>query len=124
MPNVRVLGTVPRQKMPELYRSMSLLCCTSLYEGFPNTFLEAWSHGLPVVSTVDPDNLIASRRLGMAASNAGEMVAAIRQLAESPASWRELSGNARRYYLANHAVDPVMQRFEQLFLEVAGEIKR
>lgn len=124
VPNVRVLGTVPRQRMPELYRSMSMLCCTSLYEGFPNTFLEAWSHGLPIVSTVDPDNLIASRRLGIAGANAAELAAAIRRLAESPSTWRELSGNARSHYRANHAVDPVMQQFEQLFLDLAGANKR
>ena len=56
--NVTYLGMVGREQMPRLYRSCTLLCCSSEYEGFPNTFLEAWSYGLPVVSTFDPDDLI------------------------------------------------------------------
>lgn len=122
--NVKVHGMVPRHLMPELYRNVSSLCCTSLYEGFPNTFLEAWSHGLPIVSTVDPDNLIATRGLGIAATGEKELVAAIRRLVESPAYWRELSVNARHYFLENHAINPVMQRFEQLFMDVAREKKQ
>ena len=121
--NVKVHGMVPREQMPDLYGSVSILCCTSLYEGFPNTFLEAWSHGLPVVSTVDPDNLIATRGLGCAASDASSLVAAIRRLAESNNLWREQSANARRYYSENHAVDTVMRRFELNFIEISKGCK-
>lgn len=122
-PNVRVHGMVPREQMADLYRSVSMLCCTSLYEGFPNTFLEAWSHGLPVVSTVDPDNLITSRALGGAAADASSLVSAIQKLADSPVLWRERSANARRYYSENHAVDTVMRRFEQNFIEISRECR-
>lgn len=118
-PNVTVHGMVPREQMPDLYGSVSMLCCTSLYEGFPNTFLEAWSHGLPVVSTVDPDSLIATRDLGCAAVDTSSLVSAIRKLAESPILWREQSANARQYYSENHAVDTVMRRFEQSFIEIS-----
>jgi glycosyltransferase involved in cell wall biosynthesis len=118
-PNVQVHGMVPREQMPGLYRSVSMLCCTSLYEGFPNTFLEAWSHGLPVVSTVDPDSLIVARGLGCAAVDTSSLVSAIRKLAESPALWRKQSANARQYYSDNHAVDTVMRRFEQNFIEIS-----
>src|SRR5690606_14607407 len=64
VPNIRVLGPVPREDVPNLYRNASLLCCTSDYEGFPNTFLEAWSLGVPVVSTIDPDGVIRRHGLG------------------------------------------------------------
>ena len=37
-----------------------MLLSTSDFEGFPNTFLEAWSVGLPIVSTFDPDTVFAA----------------------------------------------------------------
>ncbi len=117
-PNVTIHGIVSRDRMVELYQRASLLCCTSLYEGFPNTFLEAWSHGLPIVSTVDPDDLIIRRNLGFTAADVNGLVLAIRRLVQEPARWREMSSNARRYYAEQHRVDAAMSRFEQVFLEV------
>jgi glycosyltransferase involved in cell wall biosynthesis len=115
--NLKVNGPIPMDAMNGFYRKMSLLCCTSAYEGFPNTFLEAWSHGLPVVSTVDPDNLIAERNLGAWAPSAAGIAAAIRRFRESPADRQSASANSRRYYSENHSVEPAMLKFEKLFLE-------
>ena len=56
--NVKMHGRISHQEMPAYYRSSDILCCTSAYEGFPNTFLEAWSVGVPVVSTFDPDDVV------------------------------------------------------------------
>jgi len=58
MPNVVVHGRVPRETVVRFLRTSACMLSTSRIEGFPNTFLEAWSHGLPIVSTFDPDGLI------------------------------------------------------------------
>jgi glycosyltransferase involved in cell wall biosynthesis len=117
-PNVRILGGVARADVPALYRDSACLVSTSRDEGFPNTFLEAWSHGLPVVSTFDPDGLIAERGLGRAATSVPELAAGIRELLARPEEWRRASERARRYYLENHTVEAAMSRFESLFLEL------
>jgi glycosyltransferase involved in cell wall biosynthesis len=115
IPNIVLHGTVPRERMGGLYRNASLFCNTSEYEGFPNTFLEAWSHGLPIVSTVDPDGLIASRQLGLAAHDVAGIVNGIRAFIEHPRMWREMSVNSRSHYIANHTVEQVMRQFESVF---------
>ncbi len=117
LPNVTLHGRIARERMPDLYRQASCLCCTSRFEGFPNTFLEAWSYGIPVVSTFDPDGLIAERGLGVAASDVAGLVRGIRGLLASPERWREAGDNARRYYSENHTVEAVLPRFEQVFRE-------
>ena len=117
--NVTVHGPAPRERVADFYRQAVCLCCTSDYEGFPNTFLEAWSYGVPVVSTVDPDGLIAERGLGAVAEDAEGLAAAIRRLIESPDDWRQASANARQYYLDNHAPQTVLPRFERVFLDAA-----
>jgi len=120
--NVTYLGKVARDDMPDLYRSSTVFCCSSEYEGFPNTFLEAWSQGLPIVSTFDPDSLIQERKLGIAAMNKDELVSGIRKLCSDRNLWQEYSENARRYYQENHSVDQVMERFEKIFINLANSI--
>lgn len=119
--NIKMLGMVSRDKMPQLYRAANIFACTSSYEGFPNTFLEAWSHGLPVVSTFDPDGLIDGCGLGIAVRDAASMADAIRRLQRDEKTWSEMSLAARRQYLENHTLDAVMNRFEGVFKEAAGK---
>ncbi len=120
LPNIAVRGPVPWEHMASCYRNSACLVCTSDFEGFPNTFLEAWSHGLPVVTTFDPDNLVAQRGLGVAAHDVPGLAAGIRDLLSSPQRWRQASENARRYYLENHTVESVMPKFERVFLDALG----
>ncbi|HEX3716449.1 MAG TPA: glycosyltransferase family 4 protein [Verrucomicrobiae bacterium] len=116
--NVTVHGPVPRERVPELYKNATCLCSTSDFEGFPNTFLEAWSHGLPVVSTFDPDALIATKNLGIIARTVPELQAALRSVLRDPNRYRELSQNGRRYFVENHRADMVLPKFEQVFLKL------
>lgn len=118
IPNVSVCGPASRDRVPEFYQRAALMCCTSDFEGFPNTFLEAWSHGLPIVSSFDPDDLIAEKGMGIVAHDAQGLASAIRALIGNPRRWRRASDAARRYYLANHTIDAVMPRFEKLFSEL------
>jgi glycosyltransferase involved in cell wall biosynthesis len=123
LPNVTLLGKVPRSRMPDVYGNALALLCTSAYEGFPNTFLEAWSHGIPVVSTVDPDNLIATRGLGAVAPDPKTMAAALRALLSSPASWHETSVRARGYFCERHTPERALPLFEQVLVETANQRK-
>jgi len=121
LPNLKFHGAIPRARMPEFYQHAGCLCCTSVLEGFPNTFIEAWSHGLPVVSTFDPDRLIAESRLGVAAQDVAGLAAGIRQLIQSPDEWLRVSARVRSYYVENHTPDAVMPRFLGVFREALGD---
>jgi glycosyltransferase involved in cell wall biosynthesis len=112
--NVTVHGPVSRDRAGALLDAAACLVCTSEIEGFPNTFLEAWSRRVPVVSTFDPDGVIARHGLGVSADPAG-LPAAVAEMTGSRSLWLEASERARRYYLAHHTIDSVMPRFESLF---------
>jgi glycosyltransferase involved in cell wall biosynthesis len=118
-PNVMMLGKVPRKDIPGVYRDAAALICTSAYEGFPNTFLEAWSHGVPVISTIDPDGLIARHGLGFVADTREGLAAAVRTCLRSRESWLEMSWRARQYYVTHHTPDRVLPRFEEILVDVA-----
>jgi len=116
--NIVVHGAVSRDSIANLYRQASLMCCTSEYEGFPNTFLEAWSHGVPVISTVDPDGIIKAREVGGLAHTVEEFKSRIQKLVDDPALWRRSSENARGYFLQNHSLNVAMSRFRNVFDEL------
>jgi glycosyltransferase involved in cell wall biosynthesis len=118
--NIKMHGRVPHAKMAEYYQRCHVLCCTSAYEGFPNTFLEAWSLGIPVVSTFDPDGVIAANGLGWVAQDVERVVVCLRRIIQSPDVWTEASEAVRRYYLANHTPEVCLPAFERLLLRVAG----
>ena len=118
--NVIVHGLVPRSRMADLYRNASILCCTSLYEGFPNVFLEAWSCGIPIVSTFDPDNLIEEKKLGVRVHDSTELILNLRDLLGSDSKYRSLSQNARQYYEDNHELNRAMMKFEKLYYDLKG----
>ncbi|MFH1755375.1 MAG: glycosyltransferase family 4 protein [Candidatus Latescibacterota bacterium] len=117
LPNLTLHGSMPRTRMSEFYKRAACLCCTSVIEGFPNTFLEAWSHGLPVVSTFDPDRLIAEHQLGVVAVDAAGLAAGIQRLIQSPDEWLQISARARCYYAENHTLDAVVPKFVGIFLD-------
>lgn len=118
IPNIKIHGRVPHNQMSSYYHNSKLLCCTSSYEGFPNTFLEAWSCGLPVVSTFDPDGVIADHNLGWTASTVNELVNAIRESINQPKKWQAASESAREYYLKNHTPDSCMEQFVRIFQDI------
>lgn len=117
MRNVTWHGAVSREDVINIYCQAFCLCCTSEYEGFPNTFLEAWSQGRPTISSFDPDGLIQSRNLGSYASTVDDFVSAIRRLLSSPDEWLRQSRNCLEYYATNHALDIAMPRFEREIVE-------
>lgn len=117
VPNVTIHGAVSRDRINALLREAWCLCCTSDIEGFPNTFLEAWSHGVPVLTTFDPDGLVAARGLGWVAPPDG-FAEQLRASLDDGAGWEAAAGRARRYYRDHHTVASVMPRFESLFAEL------
>ena len=116
--NVTLHGPASRDHVSEFYKRARVVCCTSDSEGFPNTFLEAWSYGVPIVSTFDPGGIIADKGLGIIDREARGLAEGIRRLCNSPDQWKGMSQKVRQYYLENHTVEVVMPQFEQVFLDV------
>lgn len=118
--NVRVAGPAPRPELPALFRGAAALVCTSDREGVPNTFLEAWSHARPVVSTVDPDGVIARQGLGAVGATVDALGAGLHGLLADRAAWTAAARRAHAHFLAHHEAEAVLARFEACFREALG----
>lgn len=116
--NVSLAGRQPYEKMGNFFSNADLLCCTSAYEGFPNAFLEAWSVALPVVTTCDPDGIVASRQLGFHVANVDELVHSIAKLRDDFRMRITMGSEAMRYFTQNHTLDSAMAKFEDYFRAV------
>jgi len=121
--NITIHGRKGRDELARLYRDGDCLLCTSIREGFPNTFLEAWSHGLPVVSTLDVDSKIRDLNLGAIATDTDGLSLAILRVIGSSSNWATISRNARNYFQQQHSVDIAMPRFAECLKHAAAQKK-
>lgn len=118
--NVCLHGRLGPSDIKKLYLSAAVLLCTSSLEGFPTTFIEAWSYGVPVVTTFDPDGLVASANLGLVVSDTNTIASALRELLEDDDQRLILAAVARDYFLKNHSSGAVVRKFLDFYGYVTG----
>ena len=70
-PNFEYVGPVSLEESTSLFAIADIFVSTSdNQEGFPNTFIQAWMHGVPTVSLhFDPDGLIFNKNMGFVSDN-------------------------------------------------------
>jgi glycosyltransferase involved in cell wall biosynthesis len=95
--NVRFHGPVPYHEVGEFYERARVFVGTSEIEGFPNTYLQAWSRGTPVVAFLDPEQLIARNGMGRAVTSVSELCEAIATLNGDARAWEAASQRSREY---------------------------
>jgi len=114
--NVRMYGYVPHGEALKFYEGASALICTSVTEGFPNTFLEAWCRSVPVVTTFDPDGIVACNKVGVHVAAGIEALAdAVHGMCFDKSVHAEMSRNAFRYYREHHTVAAIVPQYEAIF---------
>lgn len=116
--NVRFEGFVPYSRVHKYFDEAALFVNTSESEGFPNTFLQAWSRGKPTVSFIDCGARMNGEQIGNTVSSMEDMIIAVRELNESPAKRAGLGELARQYVGLHHDTERVVDRYEELFREL------
>jgi glycosyltransferase involved in cell wall biosynthesis len=106
--NLDYLGPLPQAKINELFARAHIFVNTSKWEGFPNTFIQAWMREAAVVSlTVDPDRVLAQGKMGIAAETPEVLAGAVRSLLTDPARRAEYGERARRYAMREHSLENI-----------------
>lgn len=101
--NVDFLGSKSFFLSTKLVACSKVLLCTSTFEGFPNTFLQAWSNGLPVISTVDPSGIISEYKLGEIVHTEEELEAALHRILDNKEYYQKLQHNVCNFFKENHS---------------------
>ena len=95
--NLTVHGQLPYGATNAVFDRARVFVNTSGFEGFPNTYLQAWIRGIPVVAFFDPDDVIRREGLGHAVASLDEMVQAAQHLATDSRAWLEASARCKAY---------------------------
>ncbi len=119
LPNLTYLGLQKSDDAMRFLAHSKVLVNTSSEEGFPNTMLEAWSLGVPVVSlTVDPDGVIQREAMGFVSGTFTQLCEDVQRLINSCMLNNELGVNGLAYVRNNHSLEIVLTAFEQLINDI------
>jgi glycosyltransferase involved in cell wall biosynthesis len=112
--NVAFLGPRRAEEIMALLTKSKMLVNTSRWEGFPNTMLEAWSVGVPVVSlSVDPGSVIEREQLGLVSGTIAHLCRDVSTLAGTESLNRRLGGNGLAYVRRRHSPEAVCEALTQ-----------
>lgn len=113
LPNVEFRGFLPFAEADRLFAGARVLVNTSVYEGFPNTFLQAWARGVPTVAFVDT----RSRQDGEPAydivRDIDEAAARLESLMRDDTRWARASARVSTHFRNHHALETVVGRYER-----------
>jgi glycosyltransferase involved in cell wall biosynthesis len=116
---VTLLGRREGSEMPDLYRQHDIFVSASMQEGMSNAMLEAMASGLPIVTTrcEGVDELIADNGVVVEDSRPETLAAAVRRLADDPAT-RHAMSVAARTKAESFGWDKVAEAYLQLYAKV------
>lgn len=110
IPNFSYFGELSNDNVNNQLLSCHILVNTSEYEGFSNTFVQAWMRKVVVVSlNSNPDNLLSDNQIGFLASNFDNMCSVLRKLTTHPDLIISIGEAAYSRAMTNHSYEKNMK---------------
>ena len=120
--NLDFLGYVPFDDIDKYFDDAALVVNTSESEGFPNTFLQAWSRSIPTVSFIDCGARLHRRPVGIRTESTREMAHIVDALMNDIDLRFRHGRYCYEYYLANNTPDIVVAKYEKLLTDISTTI--
>lgn len=119
--NFEYKGELSNSDVCSIIAQAKLLVNTSDYEGFSNTFIEAWARGVPVVSLkVDPDNVLQNRKIGLRSNSYEQLIEDVDFLMKDDKAWAELSNNCIHFFNTSLTINRCVDKLEAKILSSSG----
>lgn len=116
--NFDYIGEVTQDKVNEYLDKAHILLNTSDYEGFSNTFIQAWHRGVVVLSlNSDPDNILESKNIGFKTNTIENTILIIQQLIANKEMLKDYSNRSISYSLANHSIPEIYKPINKFLFE-------
>ena len=98
--NLVFLGPKDFEEVNEYFECAKCFVCTSEVEGFPNTFLQAWSNSIPVLTTFDPSERVTNYKLGKYVTDFDELDSGVSYILDE--EYSDLQSAIVEYFKTNH----------------------
>jgi glycosyltransferase involved in cell wall biosynthesis len=123
LPNLMLANQVDLRDIDALFHFSDLLLNTSAVEGFPNTFLQAGMHGLPVISmTVDPDDMLSRFGCGRVANGTRlDLAYQTEALLTDTAAYARASAACSRWVCERHDPDARVAELSAVLTQAIAE---
>ena len=117
--SLEYLGKCSQEVVNEWMSRAHIFVNTSLYEGFANTFIQAWMRQVPVISLhVNPDSIFDSREIGLFSGKQTQLEKDIIMLVKDDSLRESMGKKAQEYAYENHSernIDCLIKIFENKF---------
>lgn len=120
LPNLEYLGPVPYAKVNSYFARAKLFLNTSDSEGFPNSYLQAWIRGVPVISYFDPDGLIQSKRIGATVASQDDFCEPIARLLDDEDERNEIGARGRQFAVSRYSPAAIVKEYQGLLESELG----
>ena len=106
--NIKYLGEKTLDQVNKILAESHLFVNTSIAEGFPNTFIQAWMRKVPVISiSINVDGVLDQNSVGICGSTYDGMREAVKQLIEERQLRERMGRVAQEYAYQYHSLENV-----------------
>jgi D-inositol-3-phosphate glycosyltransferase len=115
----RLLPLMSPERLQELLAAVDCFVLPSEGEGFPVTMQEAFTHGLPVVTTRQPgyEQYVSDDEVVFVERDSDAVRTALRRVATDGDLRRRLSASSRKVWEQHFGVERFVSAYEQLYVE-------
>lgn len=100
--NIKYLGPLPLNRVQDEIARSRILICTSEFEGFPNTFVQAFAENVPVVSTVNPNGIFTKKELGAICESIDDIEFTCRRIISDKNRYKQCQLEISQYFQETH----------------------
>ena len=118
--NLKFLNFVPFQKMDSYFQKAKFFINTSIFEGFPNTFIQAFKNKTLVISlNVNPEEILTKHKIGIFCNDdLKKMEVTINHLFENQELYNSYTKKAYSYVKENHDIKEISKKWLILFKKI------
>lgn len=118
--NVTLIEKVAYNEIERFFADARIHVNTSIFEGFPNTFLQAAKYGVPTVSLkVDPAKMLSKHNCGLVCGdNFEDLKKGVKLLMEDQLFYEQTSQASLVYIRKYHDKDVIIPQYEKAFNKI------
>jgi glycosyltransferase involved in cell wall biosynthesis len=118
--NVEYISSVPFSRIGEYFAEAKVFVNTSKHEGFPNTFIQSFLEGTPLLSlAVDPDGLFSNGVGYCAGGNPDLLRRHLAKLLSDRKAWAQASKACRSYVKKHHDIETTARQLAEALKRLA-----